>query len=86
MRLLASVFALSVVLLGVSVWPNCSSNAVRTGDHFVPHAPPSHAALPRGPVRVECGAPAALALNRFEDGSAWLVCAGRVLARVSVPR
>jgi hypothetical protein len=42
-----------------------------------PPAPP--------PARVACPRPATLRLRRFEDGSAWLSCAGRVLVRVSVP-
>lgn len=42
--------------------------------------------LPRPQVpRVHCGRPRTLALHRFEDGSAQLRCAGRVIARVSVP-
>ena len=43
------------------------------------------APVPAAP-RVGCGRPATLRLRRFEDGSAWLLCAGRVLVRVSVPR
>jgi hypothetical protein len=35
--------------------------------------------------RVECHRPRTLRLRRFEDGSAQLRCAGRVLVRVSVP-
>ncbi len=35
--------------------------------------------------RVRCERPRTLRLHRFEDRSAWLECAGRVLARVSVP-
>jgi hypothetical protein len=36
-------------------------------------------------VGVECARPSALRLVRFEDGSAQLKCAARVLVRVSVP-
>jgi hypothetical protein len=36
--------------------------------------------------RVVCAHPATLRLLRFEDGSAQLRCAGRVLVRVSSPR
>jgi len=36
-------------------------------------------------VRVWCARPRTLHLTRYEDGSASLVCAGRVLARVAVP-
>jgi len=35
--------------------------------------------------RVECRQPRTLHLRRFEDGSAQLRCAGRILVRVSVP-
>ncbi len=35
--------------------------------------------------RVHCERPGTLRLRRFEDRSAWLECAGRVLVRVSVP-
>lgn len=35
--------------------------------------------------RVHCERPGALRLHRFEDRSARLECAGRVLVRVSVP-
>lgn len=38
-----------------------------------------------GPPRVHCPRPATLRLRRFEDRSARLECAGRVLVRVSVP-
>lgn len=46
------------------------------------------AAAPRLAVaapRVHCPRPATLRLRRFEDGSARLECAGRLLVRVSVP-
>jgi len=39
---------------------------------------------PRVP-RVFCPRPRTLRLTRYEDGSAVLICAGSVLARVSVP-
>ena len=76
MRVLASIFALSVLTLGVSVRPACSSRAVGVA----PFRPPS------GPTRVECATPARLRLHRFEDGSARLECGRRTLVRVSVPR
>ncbi|MGV1047110.1 MAG: hypothetical protein ACOYD4_01110 [Solirubrobacterales bacterium] len=84
MRLLASLFAVSVLVLGISVWPACSPDAARVSERLGPGRP-APPALPWRPLRVECGQPATLALRRFEDGSAWLLCAGRVLARVSVP-
>lgn len=37
------------------------------------------------PARVHCAAPQTLRLRRYEDRSAQLLCAGRVLVRVSVP-
>jgi hypothetical protein len=76
MRLLLSLFALSVLTLGVSVWPACSSHAVGVS----PLGPAT------GGTRVECGTPSRLYLRRFEDGSARLECGDRILVRVSVPR
>lgn len=73
MRLLLSLFALSVLTLGVSVWPSCSSQAV--GGAPFPAA---------GPPRVQCAIPAKLRLRRFEDGSARLECGPRLLVRVAV--
>jgi hypothetical protein len=35
--------------------------------------------------RVECDRPRTLRLHRFEDGSARLECAGRILVRIGVP-
>jgi hypothetical protein len=37
------------------------------------------------PLQTECRAPQTLRLRRFEDESAQLLCAGRVIVRVSVP-
>jgi hypothetical protein len=76
-RVLASIFALSVLTLGVSAWPACSSRATGVGASPIAH---------RAPLRVECGAPRRLHLRRLEDGSAWLLCRQRILVRVSVPR
>lgn len=75
MRLLLSLFALSVLTLGVSVWPTCSSQAIDLAPF------PAAAA----PARVECATPRRLRLRRFEDGSAWLQCGPVILVRVSVP-
>jgi hypothetical protein len=75
-RVLASVFALSVVTLGVSVRPACSSHAAGV-------APLRAASVP---ARVECATPNHLHLRRFEDGSALLECGPHILVRVSVPR
>lgn len=38
------------------------------------------------PLRTECRTPRTLRLHRFEDESAQVLCAGRVIVRVSVPR
>lgn len=35
--------------------------------------------------RIECPAPQTLRLRRFEDGSAQVLCARRVIVRISVP-
>lgn len=85
MRLLASLFAVSVLLLAVALWPACSPNAVQVSGRFAAGRPP-RVLLPWRPMRLYCERPRALQLRRFEDGSAWILCAGRVLARVSVPR
>lgn len=45
----------------------------------------SDAAQRRWVPTVHCEAPRTLHLQRFEDGSARLICNGRVLARVAVP-
>ncbi len=37
------------------------------------------------PPRIECRSPPSLRLHRFEDGSAQLRCAGRVIVRIAVP-
>jgi hypothetical protein len=36
-------------------------------------------------LRLECATPRTLHLRRFEDGSAQLLCGGRLLARISSP-
>jgi hypothetical protein len=85
MRLLASLFAASVVLLALALRPACSPQSVQVGER-TGLTNPQRVLLPWSPVRLECERPPALALRRFEDGSAWLLCADRILARVSVPR
>ena len=37
------------------------------------------------PPRIQCATPATLRLRRFEDGSAQVLCAHRVIVRISVP-
>jgi hypothetical protein len=86
MRLLASLFAVSVLLLGVALWPACSPNAVQVGGRFAPAGRVPRTLLPWRPIGLQCERPRTLGLRRFEDGSAWVLCAGRVLARISVPR
>ena len=85
MRLLASLFAVSVLLLAIALWPACSPNAVQVSGRFAAGAP-LRVLLPWRPTHLYCERPRALQLRRFEDGSAWILCAGRILARVSVPR
>lgn len=46
-----------------------------------PTAPAAAQAVPG----VQCEAPRSLRLLRFEDGSAKLLCNGRLLVRISVP-
>jgi hypothetical protein len=41
--------------------------------------------VPAPPPRIECERPRTLRLRRFEDRSARLECAGRILVRISVP-
>jgi hypothetical protein len=36
-------------------------------------------------IRTRCASPRRLRLDRFEDGSAQVRCAGRILVRISVP-
>lgn len=59
----------------------CSFAAEADAKHFHAAAPAKRA---EG-VRIDCGQPMTLRLRRFEDGSAWLLCGPRVLARISVP-
>jgi hypothetical protein len=85
MRLLASLFAVSVLVLGIALWPACSPNAVRVSGRSGAAGRAPRTVLPWHPVGLRCERPRTLLLRRFEDGSAWVLCAGRVLARVSVP-
>ena len=75
MRTLASHLALSLLALGASLSPSSFPRAAVAGR--VP--------APAAPHRLYCGDPEHLRLRRFEDGSAWLRCGARTLARVSVP-
>jgi len=46
---------------------------------------PGSDAAARSVPTVSCEAPRTLRLERFEDGSAKLLCNGRLLVRISVP-
>ncbi|HEX3240913.1 MAG TPA: hypothetical protein VHR18_12380 [Solirubrobacterales bacterium] len=46
----------------------------------------SRPARAAAPLQTECRTPQTLRLRRFEDGSAQLLCAARVIVRISVPR
>lgn len=74
--------ALASIALGVVATQPQASATPRFGvmNAEVPMAP----AHPH-PLRVQCDRPSILHLARFEDGSARLECARRVLVRVSVP-
>ena len=67
---------LLVTLAPGAVFPGLLAQGVSADQVARPAAPP---------LRVHCAAPATLKLRRFEDRSAQLRCAGRVLVRVSVP-
>ena len=69
----------------VTLAPGLAS-ATAVNETMVPSAPAQPQPLSAGPLRAECEAPRTIRLRRFEDGSAQLFCAGRVLVRVSVPR
>ncbi|MDX6625946.1 MAG: hypothetical protein QOE56_935 [Solirubrobacterales bacterium] len=85
MRLLASLFGVSVLLLGIALWPACSPDALQVSGRFAPAERAPRTLLPWRPIGLQCERPRTLRLRRFEDGSAWVLCAGRVQARVSVP-
>lgn len=75
MRWLLPLLLASLVTLVFALSTSAGAEQVREG------APTPRPQAPR----VHCGHPRTLALHRFEDGSASLKCAGRVIARVSVP-
>ncbi len=76
MRWLLPLLAAALLTLGVS-FSSLGLSGVAAA--LVP--PVRAAAAPR----VHCERPGALRLRRFEDRSARLECAGRILVRVSVP-
>ncbi|HET7589197.1 MAG TPA: hypothetical protein VFK14_03285 [Solirubrobacterales bacterium] len=98
MRWLLPLLAASLVVLGLSL---SSAGARRGGGGSLRPPAESAKRHPEGafsrthddvrelgqlaPLRVGCERPRTLRLRRFEDRSARLECAGRVLVRVSVP-
>jgi hypothetical protein len=76
MRWLLPLFAAALLTLCASLFSVGSFGIAE------PLAPPVR---PLAVPRVHCERPATLRLRRFEDRSARLECAGRVLVRVSVP-
>ncbi len=77
MRFLIPLLVASLLTLAFSL---SSVGKARTAE---PGPVPSPRAV--GPLRVHCEHPGSLRLRRFEDRSARLECAGRILVRVSVP-
>jgi hypothetical protein len=75
MRWLLPLLAAALLTLGASF------SSVGTSGATDPALRPIGIAAPR----VRCEHPGTLRLRRFEDRSARLECAGRVLVRVSVP-
>lgn len=77
LTLLAAVLVLAAaVLLMVGAAAFASAPRPTLGDVAAPR---------RAVPTVACETPRLLRLDRFEDGSAKLMCGGRLLARVSVP-
>jgi hypothetical protein len=76
------VLALASIALGVIAAQPRASATPRFG---VMRAEALTAPAHLRPLRVQCDRPSTLHLARFEDGSARLECAHRVLVRISVP-
>jgi len=79
MRWLLPLLLSSLMLLALSL--SAAGAASRPALHGVG----SQVRLPRPVPRVECKRPGTLELRRFEDGSAQLRCARRLLVRVAIP-
>jgi hypothetical protein len=77
-----TALALAAIALGVVAAQPRASATPRLG---MVHANVPVATAHSHPLRVQCDRPSTLRLARFEDGSARLVCAGRVLVLISVP-
>jgi hypothetical protein len=92
-RALISLLIASLVtlVLSVSSFGRTPPPAVPSSVTFPFRGSPRPHEVRKGPrnerpaVEIGCGAPGTLRLRRFEDGSAQLLCGGRVLVRVSVP-
>jgi len=76
MRWLLPILLASLTTLALSLTTSAGAKHLHAG----PGAAPALAA-----PRVDCHAPATLRLRRFEDGSAQLLCSGRVIVRVAAP-
>ncbi len=72
--MLSTVLVLTTLVLGVVSTKSTAATAIFGAAKAFP-----------GSLRMHCGEPQSLHLTRYEDGSAQLKCAGRVLVRVSVP-
>lgn len=81
MKPLLALLVASALALAFSL----SSSAGKSPRTDAPPAPTPVGSLAPPIPRVHCAAPHALRLDRFEDGSAQVRCAGRILVRVSVP-
>lgn len=82
MRMLAPLLLVSLLVLAFAVRTAGSSPS----DRPVPAPAPGPTRPAPGPSpRLACERPRTLFLRRFEDRSARLECAGRILVRVSVP-
>jgi hypothetical protein len=90
MRFLAPLLAASLIALAVAVETSGETpSSIRAphlgaGPGLRSALAPAHPAARPAP-RVRCERPRTLRLHRFEDRSARLECAGRILVRVSVP-
>lgn len=79
---LLALLAASLALLAASLGAFGPAGAA-TGPR--PALEPLPLPRPAAAPRLLCARPGALRLRRFEDGSAQLLCGGRLLARVAVP-
>jgi hypothetical protein len=81
MRALTPILFAALLTLAIALGTSAPSDSEA---HLL--VPPGGANLvPGPPPRIKCERPRSLRLHRFEDHSARLECAGRILVRVSVP-